>query len=111
MSQKLNLLECSFDQLRIVAPMWSKGTLKEAMGVIQATLKHYQKRAKEEQLFKISGAALTYEQVERDLIRKASILQHEYHRRMRVAGVLKSDLHEKSKRIVENTNERFMKLK
>lgn len=75
MAQTINLETCSLDRLRILTPIWSISTIKEALGIYR-------------QVFKKYGAAVPL-----DILRREQIVRNELQRRMK-PHVSKSDIHE-----------------
>jgi len=92
-----NLNDYSFDRLRLAVPVWSNGTLKELLGKIKATLKQ-------------SSKIMTDDEVN-NLIRKWSIIRHEFFRRIRKDGISRLANHRFQEKMIEDTNEKPLKEK
>lgn len=110
MAQYINLLECSFEKLRMIIPFWSISGIKEALGILRSTLKYYGGYSQENNLFHVGERVLNYDQIELELLRKTSIVRHELHRRMRVSGINRGDLGRESSKLIDSRNESKLKL-
>ena len=97
MSQTINLETCSFDALRLIVPMWSVPTLKEALGIFEATMKKHSGNMDDPLIL--------------ELLRKETICRHELHRRMRRRGIARSDMFVISRRLIGDRNEAALKMK
>lgn len=97
MSQQINLLECSFERLRLLVPMWSNSIIKEALRKFRATFQAYAKRMNEQE--------------ELELLRKEQIVYNELRLRMKKAGYKNHETHwTYDKLIGHNTHEQAIKI-
>ena len=97
MSQRLDLVTCSLEQIRIVVPMWHNSTILEALRKIRATWKVHAGKMDELQ--------------STEFIRKETIIRQELRLRMRHAGILGSQTHWQQENLVgHNPHEQALKV-
>lgn len=93
--QEVNLLKCSVEKIRLSVPFWNSGVIFEALRKIRATWKVYAGKMSEPEVY--------------DLLRKESALRSELRRRLRKAGIAKSDTHRREEAIIESIKESAFK--
>lgn len=77
--QTLNLLTCNLNQIRLLLPSWSNGTILEALRKIRSTWQAYADKMPDVEVEKF--------------LRKDAIIRNELSSRMKAKGLTKSEIH------------------